>query len=103
MSTSSLNICSRLATRFKNATYEREHPDFLTRDIGGHFRNNQPYISGYFQVMFGLPLELFGSSDQVKDASQWLHTTCEGFTPHSQTLNKVDIMGQLGPINYFNL
>ena len=87
-------IISRLSTRFTNAIKEREKPDFLTRDIGGHWRNNQPYISGYFQVIYGLPSELFVSADNVQTASKWLHSTVEGFTPHTQALTKVDIMGQ---------
>jgi hypothetical protein len=91
---SATNILSRLNTRFDHADIDREKPDFLTRDIGGHFRNNQPYISGYFQVIFGLPDELFGGPDRVRRASQWLHSTVESFTPHTQMLNKVDIMGQ---------
>jgi hypothetical protein len=90
----STTIISRLASRFTNAIRDREKPDFLTRDIGGHWRTNQPYISGYFQVVFGLPLELFGGADNVQVASKWLHSTCEGFTPHTQALNKGDIMGQ---------
>lgn len=91
---SSLNIVSRLATRFDNAIAGREKPDYLTRDIGGHFRTNHPYVSGYFQVVFGLPAELFGGPERARTASQWLHSTCEGFTPHTQMLNKVDLMGQ---------
>jgi hypothetical protein len=94
MGDSTTNIISRLATRFDNAIIDREKPDFLTRDIGGHFRTNQPYIGGYFQVIFGLPLELFGGTDRAKTASQWLHSTCEGFTPHTQTLNHAEIQGQ---------
>ncbi|MFW6121754.1 MAG: hypothetical protein ACOC80_12785, partial [Petrotogales bacterium] len=90
----STDIISRLATRFNNATGEREHPDFLTRDIGGQFRNNQPYISGYFQIIVGLPSALFNGESNAKTASQWLHSTCESFTPHTQTLNKVDVQGQ---------
>ncbi|MCK9293183.1 hypothetical protein M0P25_03850 [archaeon] len=90
----STTIISRLASRFNNSIQDREKPDFLTRDIGGHWRNNQPYISGYFQVVFGLPLELFGGADNVQIASKWLHSTCEGFTPHTQMLTKVDTMGQ---------
>lgn len=87
-------IISRLATKFTNSIRDREQPDFLTRDIGGHWRSNQPYISGYFQVIYGLPSELFGGADNVQVASKWLHSTVEGFTPHSQMLTKVDIMGQ---------
>jgi hypothetical protein len=90
----STTIISRLATRFTNAIKDREKPDFLTRDIGGHWRSNQPYISGYFQVIYGLPSELFAGADNVQVASKWLHSTVEGFTPHTQALTKVDIMGQ---------
>ncbi|MDD4081984.1 MAG: hypothetical protein PHD05_01220 [Sphaerochaetaceae bacterium] len=90
----STNIISRLASRFNNSIKDREKPDFLTRDIGGHWRNNQPYISGYFQTVYGLPSELFNGADNVQIASKWLHSTCEGFTPHTQMLNKIDIMGQ---------
>jgi len=91
---SSLNIVSRLNTRFGFADVGREKPDYLTRDIGGHFRNNHPHISGYFQIVFGLPGELFGGAGRSARASQWLHSTCEGFTPHTQALTKVDIQGQ---------
>ena len=87
-------IISRQAARFTNAIKDREKPDFLTRDIGGHWRSNQPYVSGYFQVVFGLPSELFGGADNVQTASKWLHSACEGFTPHTQMLNSVDVMGQ---------
>ena len=90
----STTIISRLATRFTNAIKDREKPDFLTRDIGGHWRSNQPYISGYFQVVFGLPSELFSGADNVQVAAKWLHSTCEGFTPHTQAVTSVDIMGQ---------
>ena len=89
---SSIDIISRLGTRFQNGQSDRDTPDLLTRDIGGNFRHNHPYISGYFQVMFGLPEKLFQSN--AKNASKWLHTTCESFTPHSQTLNTIDIQGQ---------
>ena len=92
----STTIISRLSTRFTNAIRDREKPDFLTRDIGGHWRNNQPFISGYFQVIYGLPSELFGGADNVQVAAKWLHSTVEGFTPHNQTLTKIDIMGQGG-------
>jgi len=87
-------IISRLGTRFTNAIKDREKPDFLTRDIGGQWRNNQPYVSGYFQVIYGLPSELFGGADNVQVAAKWLHSVCEGFTPHTQMINTVDVMGQ---------
>ena len=91
---SSIDIISRLSTRFDNSVKDRDTPDYLTRDIGGHLRNNQPHITGYFQVIFGLPELLFVDADKAKIASQWLHSACEGFTPHTQTLNHAEIMGQ---------
>lgn len=89
----STTIISRLSTRFSNATTDREQPDMLTRDIGGHFRTNHPYVNGYFQVVFGLPKALFNNTG-TEAASKFLHAACEGFTPHTQMLNKVDLMGQ---------
>jgi len=86
-----MSIISRLNARFAGAT-TADSPDMQTRDIGGHFRNNQPYISGYFQIIFGLPDALFRG--QAAGAAKWLHSTCEGFTPHTQNINKVDIQGQ---------
>jgi len=91
------DILSRLATQFKDSATggggsKRITPDSGTRDIGGQFRTNQPYISGYFQVLFNLPQKLMGEISA--DAQRWLQTTVEGFTPHTQTLNKVDVVGQ---------
>jgi len=91
------NILSRIATQFTNATTggggeKRITPDLATRDIGGQFRTNQPYISGYFQILFQLPGKLFETSGS--SAQKWLQSTVEGFTPHTQTLNKVDVAGQ---------
>ena len=90
-----IDLISRLSTRFSNTGMISERPDVITRDIGGHFRKNHPYISGYFQIMVGLPQRLFDQVSTTSDvASKWLHSTCESFTPHSQTINKVDIQGQ---------
>ena len=87
----STDLISRLSARFANSGLKASRPDFITRDIGGHFRNNHPYISGYFQIMVGVPERLFAAPEI---ASKWLHSTCESFTPHSQSINKVDIQGQ---------
>jgi len=75
-----------------SAVSVKNSPDALTRDIGGYNRDNQPYISGYFQVMFHLPGKLFTGSSAA--AVNWLHSTCEGFTPPTQTLDKIDVQGQ---------
>ena len=94
MADCALDIISRLGKSFSNITKDREKPDFLTRDIGGHSRSNQPYVSGYFQAIFGLPEVLFAGADGVQAASKWLHSTVESFTPHNIALNKGDVMGQ---------
>jgi len=86
-----LDIISRLNSRLTGAIQDRESPDYLTRNIGGQWRDNHPYISGYFQVFFNLPEALFGSNASA--ANTWLHSTCESFTPHSITVNKIDVMG----------
>lgn len=91
------DILTRLVTQFKDATTggggdKRITPDSVTRDIGGQFRTNQPYISGYFQVLFNMPEKMMKGIQG--DAQQWLQTTVEGFTPHTQTINKVDVVGQ---------
>jgi hypothetical protein len=88
------DIISRLINRFGNAYKDRENPDYLTRDIGGHFRTNQPYISGYFQVMFGVPDKIF--KQEASTAVTWLHSSCESFQPHGITINTADVIGQGG-------
>lgn len=82
----------RLAERFTKIPGNSHTPDLGTRDIGGQFRENQPYISGYFQTMFHLP-PMF-TNEMATPALKWLRSTVEGFTPHTQTLNKIDVVGQ---------
>ena len=69
-------------------------PEKLTRYIGGSKRNNHPFVSGYWQFFIEPPELLFGS--EAKSAYNWLHSTAEGFTPPSRTLNKADVPGQGG-------
>ena len=90
------NIIERLGNRFKDfaggsSDNTRETPDMMTRDIGGDFRENQPFISGYHQIIVMPPPTLFG--EYIAQSAQWLHSTCESFTPHSVTPNMVDVMG----------
>ena len=74
------DIISRLATRLTLATSNnREMPDMGTRHLGGSFRNNHPYISGYFYATFALPEGLFGTATEL--SSKWLSSTVESFTP----------------------
>lgn len=69
-------------------------PDLLTRYAGGHNRKNHIYVSGYWQFMIWVPPVIFG--DDKQEAETWMHATAEGFTPHSRSINKVDIPGQGG-------
>ena len=86
------DIIESMNNRITGAMSEREMPDGLTRDIGGFSRTNQPYINGYFQVIFSLPQKLFTS--EAATAVNLLHTTAETFTPHTQTMDKIDLVGQ---------
>lgn len=90
------DIISRFGMRYTNGTNGKNVPDVMTRHIGGHLRNNQPFITGYHQIIFGLPDKLFGGD--CATASRWLHSTVEGFTPHSITPNfgEVQGIGQIG-------
>jgi hypothetical protein len=74
-----------------------ERPSALSRYIGGSARSNQPYISGYHHVWFKLPSGLYKTNVE-EHAAMWLRSTCESFTPHSSTLNLIDVqgIGQLG-------
>ena len=77
---SSVPDISRLSTRLTLATSNnRETPDMGTRHLGGSFRHNHPYISGYFYAMFHLPEGVFG--EVTEQSCKWLSSTCESFTP----------------------
>jgi hypothetical protein len=87
------NIISRLQTKLASAALANDHPDVETRYMGGRNRDNQPFISGYHQVWFELPEKLFSGDINTDNISKWLRSTCENFTPHSVTMNMVDVMG----------
>lgn len=72
-------IISRLVTRLNGATASRDMPDIATRNFGGSWRENHPYIGGYFHAIFDLPDALFAGVEDV--STKWLNTTCESFTP----------------------
>jgi len=76
---------------------EKSNPDIATRYMGGKNRSNQPFISGYHQVIFDLPANLLIDLN-IEETHQWLTSTCEGFTPHSSNINFIDVngVGQLG-------
>lgn len=99
-----LNAIERITERIKNqlnasggaGTYDGQTPDVLTRYIGGQYRQNQPFVTGYHQVLFELPSRLFG--ENAAHAQKWFTSTCESFTPHSVTINTADVqgIGQIG-------
>ena len=104
------NYIENLSTMFKDysnnmgsnegtGSVSIKKPDTLTRDIGGSFRENQPFVSGYFYVFFKIPTLNDGLSGGVNtQIAEWFHSTCEGFSPHSIMINKEDVpgLGQTG-------
>lgn len=92
---SSANIFTKLGAQFEIENTGKDRPDALTRYMGGQTRQNHPYVSGYWQFFVNVPPLIF--PDNVDgDIAQWLHSTAEGFTPPSRTLNKADVPGQGG-------
>lgn len=91
---SAIYISGQLA-RLHNAVGADDQPVPLTRYIGGQNRKTQPYITGHHHVMFLLPETLFGIDGDygTSSAQNWLMATCEGFTPHTSTINMGDVMG----------
>lgn len=73
-------------------------PDVGTRNYGGSFRNNHPYISGYFHAVFNLPDAIFQGNKEA--STKWLNATCESFTPPSETIDYAEITG-LGQCDTF--
>lgn len=76
------------------ATDKPGTPEKLTRYVGGSTRNNHPFVTGYWQFFITPPKGIFGNADE--EAGTWMHSTAEGFTPPSRTLNKADVPGQGG-------
>jgi hypothetical protein len=94
-----------------------DRPREINRYMGGHRRANHPYVNGYWYLMIEPPQFLFdngsneafydavdeggsaeGNTNSVRafEASRWLHSTAEGFTPPTRTLTKVDVPGMGG-------
>jgi len=88
------NIFGRLKKKFDGDAGTDEKAQNLTRYIGGSDRKNHPFVTGYWQFFVELPKMIFGN-DSASDET-WFHSTAEGFTPPSRTLNKADVPGQGG-------
>ena len=96
-----------------------DRPREMNRYMGGHRRANHPYINGYWYLLIEPPQFLFDESNIKEsvfdlstngegtagqnsngqgafEASRWLHSTAEGFTPPTRTLTKVDVPGMGG-------
>ena len=86
-----------LETGYENTMrgFGAEAPAPLSRYMGGRNRLNHPYVTGYWQFMVDVPKRIFGNDSKEK-SERWLHSTAEGFTPPTRTLNKADIPGQGG-------
>lgn len=81
--------------RLNNST-KNETPREMSRYSGGSTRENQPYITGYHQVLFFLPMLVFTMN--TFSSQKWLRCTCESFVPHSSTMNMADVPG-FGGVN----
>lgn len=90
-----MDVSSYLSSQLLGLKTAADYPTYGSRYIGGHNRSNQPFISGYHQIWVQFP-NLFG--ENATESLKWLTATCEGFTPHSTTMNFVDVngIGQLG-------
>lgn len=91
-------IFERIANSFnsdESAPNQFERPKTLSRYMGGHGRNNHPYISGYWQFFLNAPSGIF-ETDDIASGLEWWHSAAEGFTPPTRTLNKADVPGQGG-------
>lgn len=88
------DVMSRIKTQTigKNAL-AASGPSSHTRFAGGSKRENQPYITGYWYAMIRPPQKIFGTG---QEATTWLFTTAESFTPHSRTITKADVPGMGG-------
>jgi len=96
----STNIFNRLSNQF-DKNRGNDQPERLTRYMGGHNRTNHPYVSGYWQLYIDVPNLIFAGggdagADDMQATQEWMHSTAEGFTPPSRTINKADVPGQGG-------
>lgn len=91
-----------------------DRPREMNRYMGGHRRFNHPFVNGYWYILIEPPQFLFNKQNTAGEvpleegvgegvggrtgpgafeASRWLHSTAEGFTPPTFTLTKVDVPG----------
>lgn len=96
-----------------------DRPREMNRYMGGHRRFNHPFVNGYWYLLIEPPQYLFDKKNSPSElaatqsavnegvnpnangvgafeASRWLHSTAEGFTPPTRTLTKVDVPGMGG-------
>jgi len=103
---SSINPMSRLMTSEANRTIltSSQNPENLSRYYGGIDRYNHPYVSGYWYCLILPPPRLFNiteGNDNATAATEWLHSTAEGFTPPTRNLKKVEAPGIGGVKSYY--
>lgn len=78
-----------------------DRPKHMNRYSGGHNRQSQPFISGYWYLALVPPAALMGGVAKQTEAVQWFHSTAESFTPPSKTVTKVDVPGMGGVASSF--
>jgi len=73
--------------------------DVGTRYYGGSNKKEHPFVKGYFQAFFELPVAVSasGTTETTDNNAIILTASASSFTPHGdRTINKVDIIGQGG-------
>jgi hypothetical protein len=85
------------AVAIGEGTQQNGSPHSYNRFFGGRARVNQPFITGYFQVLLRPPA--FLGFDQVQQ--NWFHSTAESFTPPSFTPILADVPAMGGANSSF--
>jgi len=92
-------MLEKIASAGQSAMHDR--PKNMNRYSGGHNRDSQPFISGYWYLAMLPPPALFGGAVGQHEAAKWFHSTAESFTPPSKTVTKVDVPGMGGVASSF--
>lgn len=93
-----VSVISRLGQVLNDQNIAGDGPRTLTRYMGGHTRENIPFINGYWQFLLQVPDVIYRDKARIDTQiiQRWFLSTAEGFTPHTRNLNFADIPGQGG-------
>jgi hypothetical protein len=102
----SINPMSRLniSDTERDIISKAPNPNNLSRYHGGYNRENHVYISGYWYFLILPPDRLFHNSkgnSNSDQATNWMHSTAEAFTPPTRSLKKIEAAGMGGMKSYY--